>query len=235
MACAFSSDPANADNCTAIEDYVATAHGQQLLALQPAVPLFEGKTLPSGSSCFRDNDDYGGRCTITGGTTTCEATGTDLTTPFDPESIGRWIEENWPVVLGLTLGAVLLGFGLKYTYQRKKPQIKGAMSRASDTIRRRTGMPKRGSQLRDPMASMAAGRPLTSGQREKLKLKLRKGEALKRLQKFFPTCQDKALIENVMSRSRNEEESVKKMLKLGYPFAIPDKVPLLNPKRLSTT
>jgi hypothetical protein len=94
--------------------------------------------LSPGRSCTVGGDEFGGRCSASG----CQA----LTTPFanslTPSAVSDWIQENWPLVLGLVLGAILLGVLLKVTYVKKKPQIKAGLEKAAGTIRRRTGMPQ---------------------------------------------------------------------------------------------
>lgn len=106
----------------------------------PNMTGIPGLFLSTGRSCTVDNDEFGGRCNDAH---EC----VPLTTPFanslSPSAVGDWIQENWPLVLGLVLGAILLGVLLKVTYVKKKPQIKKKMAKAADTIRRRTGMPKR--------------------------------------------------------------------------------------------
>eukprot|EP00038_Savillea_parva_P002293 m.112929 g.112929 ORF g.112929 m.112929 type:complete len:957 (+) comp10790_c0_seq2:247-3117(+) len=183
-----------------------------------------GLFLSPGRSCTIDGDEFGGRCNDA-----TPRTCTALTTPFanslSPSAVGDWIQDNWPLVLGLVGGAILLAILLKVTYVKKKPQIKMGLSKAADTIRRRTGMPKSNSSSSRAVGGDAP--PLTSAMRNDLRQKMKKEEALARLQAFFPKT-DEAKVARALRHSRNEEEAVKSLLKQKEPFAVPQRVPLLE-------
>jgi len=127
--------------------------------------------------------------------------------------------------LGLVLGAIVLFILLKVTYVKKKPQIKMSIAKAADTIRRRTGMPKSTSSSSRRITGDAP--PLTSAMRHDLRQKMKKEEALSRLRAFFPKT-DEAKVAQALRHSRNEEEAVKSLLKKHEPFAVPQRVPLLE-------
>eukprot|EP00037_Helgoeca_nana_P000920 m.24435 g.24435 ORF g.24435 m.24435 type:complete len:953 (+) comp11239_c0_seq1:101-2959(+) len=177
--------------------------------------------LSPGRSCTVDGDEFGGRCSASG----CQA----LTTPFanslTPSAVSDWIQENWPLVLGLVLGAILLGVLLKVTYVKKKPQIKAGLEKAAGTIRRRTGMPQ--SSSASSAVAMGERPPLTSAMRHELRQKMKKEEAEERMKAFFPKT-DERVVKSALKRSRNEEEAVKYLLKKSEPFAVPQHVPLLE-------
>mmetsp|Transcript_4312 Transcript_4312/g.6174 ORF Transcript_4312/g.6174 Transcript_4312/m.6174 type:complete len:326 (-) Transcript_4312:50-1027(-) len=213
LACNFGGTPA----CLSTHDFNAT------------YPLnmtgIPGLFLSAGRSCTVDGDEFGGRCNGPNEGNKC----VPLTTPFakslTPSAVGDWIQDNWPLVLGLVLGAILLGILLKVTYVKKKPQIKQGLSKAANTIRRRTGMPKGGGSSSKPNA--ADRPPLTSAMRHELRQKMKKEEALERMKAFFPKTEPRA-VKIALKNARNEEEAVKALLKQNQPFAVPQRVPLLE-------
>jgi len=208
LACNFG----GAEGCVSTFDFNST---------YPNMTGIAGAFLSPGRSCTIDGDEFGGRCD---GTATC----TPLTTPFQnslsPSAVRDWIQNNWPLVLGLVLGAIVLSILLKVTYVKKKPQIRNGLSRVADTIRRRTGMPKSASSS---SKALADGPPLTSAVRHELRQKMKKEEAELRMKAFFPKT-DERRVKKALKNSRNEEEAVKYLLKQDQPFAVPQQVPLLD-------
>lgn len=63
--------------------------------------------------------------------------------------------------------------------------------------------------------------------RHELRQKMKKEEALERMKAFFPKTEPKA-VRSALRNSRNEEEAVKLLLKQNEPFAVPQRVPLLE-------
>lgn len=123
------------DGCVSTKEYVAKYGSATGNVVTP-------KDMATGRTCSininGDLDRYGGRCNEG----TCQELSTDISNEVSVGAVTKWIEDNWPIVLGFVLGAILLGILLKYTYVKKKPQIKKGMAAAAATIRRRTGMQK---------------------------------------------------------------------------------------------
>lgn len=215
--------------CVSTADYGQTAHGVAIAA-DPAYEPVELITREPGMSCFYKGDLFAGRCRAVnnGGKVgvECGSAGSSVTVEIDPQAVRRWIKENWGVAVGLIVGGIVLFFLLRWTYKKKKPAVKSAMTR----IKNRT-IKSRSSTKPNHHATEHAKVPVTSKRHQILKKQLKASQAIKRLEAFFPGAKrDNVDFKSIVKKVENERQAVKKLLNMGYEFLVPEQVPLLDDK-----
>ena len=217
--------------CISTAEYGATAHGQQIAGVQSGFKPVSLISRDPGMSCFYKMDLFAGRCRNVQGDggrveVECGSAGSSVTVEIDPQAVTRWIKENWEVAVGFLVGAILLFFLLKWTYKKKKPELKTAMTRIKNkTIKSRKAVAS------NHHATEHAKVPVTSKRHQMLKKQLKASQAIKRLEAFFPGAKrDNVDFKGIVKKVENERQAVKKMLNLGYEFLVPEQVPLLDEK-----
>ncbi len=153
----------------------------------------------------------------------------DLFTIETLNTIVAWLSTYWYIPVGVIVGLAILIILLQVTYRRRKP-IKRRFSQARRSIRRGRGGGVSDSQSggvaqpdnrRQPQRNISPRKHPHTHTHTFTHLHTRThthtGEALARLNHFFPTA-DTAVIQSVIQSARSESKAVKKLLKLGYPM-----------------
>lgn len=105
------------DTCTSTHDYKTTSHGTAL--------GLTDLNRPPGQSC----DNFQGYCDENG---ECEIVGDDsLFDGLDAGSAANWAKDNWPIIVAIIIGGIILIILLKCTYQKKKVEIKRSVKKFS--------------------------------------------------------------------------------------------------------
>eukprot|EP00040_Diaphanoeca_grandis_P025780 m.143289 g.143289 ORF g.143289 m.143289 type:complete len:1020 (+) comp30309_c0_seq1:159-3218(+) len=216
VACIFNGSTSDPGPCISVKDHAEVFPDSTQVEINITY-------LSNGRTCTYDSDRYGGRCEDQ----LCVPLATDGIDDVSVDTVTRWIEENWQVVVGLIVGIIVLVVALKLTYKKKKPQLKRAAKNMMKTLRSKTGTTKKlpkGALRPDPGGGVRVPPP-TSGMRKQMHRDLRKGEAVKRLMCFFPDADDDD-VRSAFKHTASEEDAVKRLLKKGFAFAIPTEVPL---------
>eukprot|EP00051_Salpingoeca_urceolata_P032711 m.16996 g.16996 ORF g.16996 m.16996 type:complete len:900 (+) comp5367_c0_seq1:358-3057(+) len=190
--------------CVSTFMYANTSHGLSMGVV--------GAYRAPGRSC--DNGE--GYCNGGGN---CVGAGAD--TPIDTFlqlDFSKWIEDNWPVVVGVVLGGALLVVLLQVTYRVKKPEIDSGMKRIGHTIKKKTIGRAKSARTRQGIARPpgANGTPLSGPQATNRPLA--EGTGLARLNLLFPTVKNDSVMAQVMKAASGEEDAVIRLLKMGYPL-----------------
>jgi len=216
VACIFNGTMDEPGPCISLEDHLT----EFPLSTQSEVNL---TFLSDGRTCTYDKDRYGGRCEQE----ECIPLLDDSINDVSVDTVTRWIEQNYQIVIGLLVGGIVLAIALKLTYKKKKPQLKRAAKTMMKTLRPKSNsgkkMPK--GAVRPELISGVRAPPPTSGMRKQMHREIRKGEATKRLQAFFPDAEEND-VKSAFRATNSEEDAVKRLLKKGFAFAIPTAVPL---------
>lgn len=191
--------------CASTFDYASTPHGIQ--------QNVSGVHRSAGRSC----NSFNGYCNGAGSCVTVASDGPIDT--FLNLDFSRWIEDNWPIVVGVVLGGVVLIVALQLTYRRKKPEIAAGLSKAKNFVKTKTIGRTKSARTRQNIARPSGpsnGLALSGPSSNQKRISDEAG--LARLNLLFPTVQNDGTVQAVMKTAKTEEEAVKKLLKMGFPL-----------------
>ena len=198
--------------CAPTDTYQNTAHGKSIGVV--------GATRAPGRAC----NNYNGYCNQYG---LCQGVTAD--NPFmalGSFDFNSWFAKYWPEIVGTVVGLIVFGFLMRWMYKKREQQIDGMFNRwagkLNQTLFRKKGGAKGAVSAKQD--NLDKFRKLKQGLLccfifDLITHVLRAADGVKRLRRFFPTVQNDATLQQVMSAAKTEEDAVIKLLKMGFPLA----------------